>query len=557
MTLYFFSAVTIMLFVVSMLNYNISSDIIVNSAEMNTVDSIKKSAEYITDYTEKLKTTANVISTNNTIKDYIYSKSEAGKDKVLSLIKTIIDTDPNLVSAVLITRDGRIVSNENSIEMRTSSDMMKENWYKQAVMQNAMPILTSARKAEFSKNEDNWVISVTQEVVDEKKNNLGVVRLDIDYHAIENYLKRLNLGKSGYAFITDESGQAVYHPNKEVFTSDENRREMIKIANSKDGYYKKNSQFVKHHYMKNLNWKITCVTSLDELKLINRSLLHSFILIVILSAIFASIGTFFAIKRLIRPIKDLQNTMDRIEKGEKNIRAKEDGSIELQDLERHFNMMLDKMEKLMVEIKDREQDIREYELKTLSSQINPHFLYNTLDTIIWMAEFNDSESVVELTKSLAKFFRLSLNYGNEIISLHDEIDHVRQYLFIQKKRYGSKLNYNISENIDCSDFMLPKLVLQPIVENAIYHGIKSIPEGGTVDISVDILGEHICVRIYDNGVGLPTKMTKKEFFSRLGGVGIINVDKRLHLHFGDSYRMEIESEPGEFTSITMYFPISK
>lgn len=557
MTFYFFIVITLILLAVSILNYNISKQTIVSRTERNTIDSIERSAEYISDYVSRLKTTANVIATNQTVRQYIDSKNDDKKTEVFDLIKTIIDTDQNLVSAVLITRDGRIVSNENSMEMETSGDMMNESWYKQAIMKNAMPVLTSARRVELLNMKDSWVISVTQEIVDENKENLGVVRLDIDYKAIESYLQKLDLGKNGYAFIINDEKQAVYHPDKSVFTSVNSREKMLKVASMKNGYSKENTQFIRHYYIKDLGWEITCVSSLDELNVINKGLLHSFILIVLLSAIFVSIGTFFVVKRWIRPINELQKTMDRIEKGEQNIRAEQIGSIELQDLESHFNKMLDKVEGLMIDIKNKEQDIREYELKTLSSQINPHFLYNTLDTIIWMAEFNDSESVVELTKSLAKFFRLSLNQGNEIISLHDEIDHVRQYLFIQQKRYGKKLRYEIEESDRCRELMLPKLVLQPIVENAIYHGIKGLENGGAIKISAyeNDVDSYIIVEISDNGRGLPLDMTKKGMFNRLGGVGINNVDKRLRLHFGDRYKMELDSEPNKYTSVKFYLPI--
>ena len=128
----------------------------------------------------------------------------------------------------------------------------------------------------------------------------------------------------------------------------------------------------------------------------------------------------------------------------------------------------------MEAVKTEEQNVRRYELRALSAQINPHFLYNTLDTIVWMAEFNDSKRVVEVTKSLAKYFRLALNQGHEQIALKDEIDHVRQYLFIQKQRYSDKLQYEIEEDESIANYKLPKLVLQPLVENAIYHSTKEM-----------------------------------------------------------------------------------
>lgn len=180
----------------------------------------------------------------------------------------------------------------------------------------------------------------------------------------------------------------------------------------------------------------------------------------------------FSLKRWIAPLKDLRETMLEIASGAQNLRAKEVGAYELREVTRQFNAMLDQIDQLMVAIRSQEETTRQYQLQALSSQINPHFLYNTLDTIIWMAEFHDSQRVVQVTKSLATYFRLALNQGKDLICLSDEINHVRQYLFIQKQRYGDKLEYEINENVAFDNLVLPKLVLQPLVENALYHGIK-------------------------------------------------------------------------------------
>ena len=225
------------------------------------------------------------------------------------------------------------------------------------------------------------------------------------------------------------------------------------------------------------------------------------------------------------------------------------------DLAQQFNKMLDQIEQLMEAVKTEEQNVRRYELRALSAQINPHFLYNTLDTIVWMAEFNDSKRVVEVTKSLAQYFRLALNQGHEQIALKDEIDHVRQYLFIQKQRYGDKLQYAIEEDQSIADYKLPKLVLQPLVENAIYHGIKEIDRQGMIRVTAAAEEKQLVLSIYDNGCGFELRDSTDTTFLRLGGVGLKNVDQRLRLQFGEDYHMEIQSEPDKFTQISLYLPL--
>ena len=173
-----------------------------------------------------------------------------------------------------------------------------------------------------------------------------------------------------------------------------------------------------------------------------------------------------------------------------------------------------------------------------------------------MAEFNDSKRVVEVTKSLAQYFRLALNQGHEQIALKDEIDHVRQYLFIQKQRYGDKLQYEIEEDESIADYKLPKLVLQPLVENAIYHGIKEIDRQGVIRVTSAEEEGQLILSIYDNGRGFDPQNSEEKTLLRIGGVGLKNVDQRLRLQFGEDYHMEIQSEKDIFTLIKIYLPLS-
>ena len=244
--------------------------------------------------------------------------------------------------------------------------------------------------------------------------------------------------------------------------------------------------------------------------------------------------------------------MLEIASGNQNLRAKEAGAYELREVTRQFNAMLDQIDQLMADIRRQEETTRQYQLQALSSQINPHFLYNTLDTIIWMAEFQDSQRVVQVTKSLATYFRLALNQGKDLICLSDEINHVRQYLFIQKQRYGDKLEYEIAENLDFDKLVLPKLVLQPLVENALYHGIKEKEGQGHIRVSVQKQDSGLVIRIEDDGVGFQVAGDSSQSQLKRGGVGLQNVDQRLKLHFGEHYQMKIDSAPDRGTTVEIY-----
>ena len=287
-----------------------------------------------------------------------------------------------------------------------------------------------------------------------------------------------------------------------------------------DGYTKGGKNFIYQVPIPDSDWTLIGVASLEGLQMLQSQLLYSFIGLGLLALIMCLIGIGFVLRLWIKPLRDLQTIILRIGAGDAHVRAVAKGSPELVDLAQAFNAMLDQIDHLMQQVKEEEQNARRYELRALSAQINPHFLYNTLDTIVWMAEFNDSRRVVNITKSLAQYFRLALNQGQEQILLRDEIDHVRQYLFIQKQRYGEKLNYEILEDERLGDYQLPKLVLQPLVENAIYHGIKEIDRPGLIRVTTEVSGDSACVSIFDNGRGFDRSESTDQPLLRLGGVGL-------------------------------------
>ena len=371
---------------------------------------------------------------------------------------------------------------------------------------------------------------------------------------MEAYLDQLQLGKEGFTFIVDANHDFVYHPKKAVYSSHVEMKAMAPYLSVKNGYVKSKQAYVSQYQIPNSGWTLIGVSSMEQLHAVQTQILWSFIGTGLFALGVCLIGIWFVLRLWIKPLRDLQATILKVGSGHSDLRANETGSPELVDLARQFNIMLDRIDQLMIAVKEEEQNVRRYELQALSSQINPHFLYNTLDTIVWMAEFNDSKRVVEVTKSLAKYFRLALNQGHEQISLKDEIDHVRQYLFIQKQRYGEKLQYEIKELKQYNDYKIPKLILQPLVENAIYHGIKEMNRQGRIRVSVSENDTQLIVSIYDNGRGFVASETTNATLVRLGGVGLKNVNQRLQLQFGKSYHMEIKSEENTYTEIRLYFP---
>ena len=548
-----FAYLSIMLFVMVALIGSFyfikSSEVFHREVEDHTIHEIDTSSKYIEQYVSNLKSTSRSLSQSQAIKDFASQTSAENEAAIHEWLETMLKSHPDFVSIRLVTKDGRLITTGMEEEMVTSADMMAQKWYQDALVHSNVPIIQSI------KNQNNQiVISISQEVKSNAGENLGVIRLDVDYHELEKYVKELSLGDNGYAFVIQKDGTLIYHPDSEAFESVDKQMSVQEISNSPMDSMVSDDFFVHKSPIENSDWILVGVSSFSRFKEDSVKLLGIVSVVGVLSLLICMLGIFTLIRYQLLPVKKLGQVMRRVEEGDTTIRAEQKGAQEFQVLAGTFNQMLERIETLMKEEKEQEALTRIYELKALTSQINPHFLYNTLDTIIWMAEFQDHQKVVDITKALSNYFRLSLNAGEEIVTLRQEIEHVRQYLFIQKERYGDKLEYTIFEPDDIPDIKLPKIVLQPLVENAIYHGIKESERPGKITITVSKRDTFIDICIADNGVGIKENTTSTK---ELGGVGIKNIKERLTLFFGEAFSMEIESESNAYTKVYLHLPLKE
>ncbi len=279
--------------------------------------------------------------------------------------------------------------------------------------------------------------------------------------------------------------------------------------------------------------------------------------------------SYYISQSITRPVRELSKATEKVARGDLSVRAGIDtGSSEIAVLSESFNEMIDRISRLLDQVRTEQESLRRAELELLQSQINPHFLYNTLDTIVWLAEAGDQARVVSMVGSLSKFFRASLGQGKDQVTVKDEIDHVRSYLEIQQVRYQDILDYSIDVPQEVYDSPVPKITLQPLVENALYHGIKN--KRGRGRITITGKSENNCIYIYieDNGMGMTQdrlekvseKMNDPDLFKNAedkGDVfGLSNVNERIKLMFGTRYGIHIDSVYGEGTTVTILLPLS-
>lgn len=269
---------------------------------------------------------------------------------------------------------------------------------------------------------------------------------------------------------------------------------------------------------------------------------------------------------IVKPIHKLNDVTRQVAKGDLSVRVKELSGIEVRQLGKSLNIMIEKIDNLLYAVKVEEENLRAAELELLQAQINPHFLYNTLDTIIWLAEAGKQDDVVDVVSALSDFFRTSLNHGDGMFTLREEERHVHSYLQIQHVRYQDILEYDISIPEELFETVLPKITLQPLVENALYHGIKNRRGGGRIEISAVIVNDDVIISVKDNGMGMSETRLKRIIANlddknhEISGhrvresYGLYNVNQRIKLKFGKQYGLSISSVYEEGTCIQVKLP---
>lgn len=542
-----------LLLMAGILYASISSILLIESAK-SMKSSVNQSGMYLDLYIDRLNAVSSLLAENPQLVDYLSdsTRAPAVKTDLLKTIDTTLASDEFIKSIIIVSKDGQILSNEAGLTMSKSTNMMRETWYRSAIMNGGQAFLTSARMQDFTMDKDTWVISISREITDATGENRGVLLIDLDYEVIEDYLANLDLGTDGFSFILNENQEVVYHEDPSYFQNDAKKHELQTIVEDSAGYDSKENTLTYTHSLKNADWMLVSVSSQDSLLAIKQQLLEIFVWVGIALLLIAATSVYLFAGRITAPFQKLEQAMQDIETGLKEIPVDAKGCYEAQSLTRHFNMMTHKIDKLMVEITVKERHLRTSEISALHSQINPHFLYNTLDTIVWMAEFGDHEKVIDLTKALASFFRLSLSGGSELTTVGNELEHVERYLFIQKERYGDKLQYRIQCVEALQDIEIPKLIVQPVVENALYHGIRGLSRQGVIDISATAEDGDLFLTVHDNGEGFNvSKMSDRKTSSttKLGGVGIRNVDERIKLYYGESYGIHVQSSEAEGTTV--------
>ncbi len=551
-----FSMITTIIMIITGLSmYNKSNDLAKNYAS-ESVEQLTAQVQYnLNTYTK------NMITISNTLYYKIIKTQNISDNTFAAQMSTIQTTNSDIAGLAVFTADGELIAAGKHNRLKEDVSIQNQRWFQTALSKPENVHFSSPHMQNLFADQSPWVISLSTAVSLNKDGKIiqGVLLVDMNLSAIEDICRPIEEGKIGEIFIMTPNGEMIYGSEgmegiiSEEFISNQNAMDIQDIGKDKKIIVLKTAGYT--------GWKIIGSWDLSQI-LFNFVELQTFLGVVFLiGTILCIIATLYISSFLSSPLYRLQKSMKLVEEGMFDVQLDEDGEYIVSELSKTFNKMVKRIKKLMEEIVIEQDAKRKKELEALQSQINPHFLYNTLDSIIWLAENDRTEDSILMTSALSKFFRIGISSGRNIITVGEEIEHIKNYLSIQNIRYKNRFDYLIKVPDELLEARTLKLILQPVVENALYHGLEYMYDRGEIIIEAIQDNNDILFIIKDNGIGM-SEETRDSLFnndtstkSKGSGVGMKNVNQRIKIYFGDEYGVEVESELEEGTTVYIKIPL--
>ena len=513
----------------------------------------------------------NIMKLSDTIYYGIVKNANLSEDSIGEKLTLLYNNNKEQVSNIaLISKEGEPISVVPAARFRKNFKAEDEEWFVNALnkTENIHFTLPHVQKMfEKGDNSYNWVISMSRavEITVGGSTEQAVLLIEMAYQGLEEVLDEVTLGNGGYIYLMDSKGDIIWHPKFELIASGRVKENNLVAAGYDDGsreeVFNGTRQTVVTKTVGYTGWKLVGVIKGTGISL-NMLKTRLFIVFVILLIIFIVIliNSYISF-RVTNPIRELEKSVKALEEGNLDADIYMGGSYEVQHLGKSVQDMKFRIKGLMQDIVNEHEEKRKSEFDSLQAQINPHFLYNTLDIIVWQIENEKQSEAVHTVTALARFFRLSLGKGKNIVTVRDEIDHVKNYLMIQHMRFKNKFDYEFDIAEDVLELPSLKLMLQPLVENAIYHGMEFMDGDGMITVKAWRKEDELYLSVADNGLGMTEDkvemiLTGKSTSGngRGSGIGVKNVNERIKLYFGEAYGLTIDSEPDEGTTVIIHLP---
>lgn len=540
------------------------------SSRQDIIQSTKKlmeqTGENLEDYLVSMRQISDAVY-YNVIKEYDLSRQNNDIQKGMNLLYEA--NKSSLRSIAIYNHYGSLMAAEPVALQKEDPNVTRQDWYQKAVgeMEN-MHFSTPHIQNLFDDNTHRyyWVISLSRvvELTDHGNPTTGVLLVDMDYSSISRMMTKINALNNGqYYYLCDSNGQIIYHNRQVQISKGISSENSEKAAKYKDGIYEEafegEHRVVIVHTISYTGWKLVGIIPYTTFTHGMFDIRYFIVILILLMAMMLAVVNRLVSVRISSPILKLNQSVAEYEAGEKP-EIYIGGSLEIRHLGESIQRSYERIDALMHKIVFEQNERRKSELDALQSQINPHFLYNALDSITWMVEGERNDDAVFMISELAKLFRISLSKGRTIISIRDELQHAQSYMNIQKIRYKNRFSICFEVEPEVYSCCIVKLVLQPILENAINYGVSGMEDCGEIMVTGRLEDGKVILSVADNGVGMTADevdfvLTDSNRIRKHGsGVGLVNVNNRIQILFGKEYGLVVESEPDEGTTVSICIP---
>ena len=500
----------------------------------------------------------------NVIKKVDFDKGDISEE--LSLLYEA--NKDNLVSIACFTRDGELLGAAPVGSLKKNVNITAQSWFEDASDKMENLHFSDLHVQNIFENKSGryyWVVSLSRgvELTNDGKMSGGILLVDMNFSGIQQLFTEVNNDGKGYVYLIGRDGEIIYHPRQNLIFSNIIQENNQTASTYDEGVHNEEFQgeqrVVVVKTVGYTGWKIVSVVSKESLfSDLNQTRMMALLNLVLAIFLMIFVNQYVAV-RITDPLKKLEKSIQGIEMKQQPV-VYIGGPPEIQHLGLTIRFMVEELQELTDKMVKEQEEKRKNELDALQSQINPHFLYNTLDSIMWMIESERYEDAVSMVQALGRLLRISLSRGKNVISVGDELQHARSYLAIQKYRYKNKFTSYFEVEPDIEQYKTIKLVIQPLIENAIYYGMEYMDGEGEIHIRAYTRDQDLYLEVEDNGPGMPEEqvehlLTGGEKARQKGsGIGLKNVNQRIQLYFGTQYGLEIESEPDEGTVVRIHIP---
>ena len=498
------------------------------------------------------------------VQDSVLLREDFAPGGFSAAVEPLLDVEGDLSSILLYKRTGTAVAASDQSEgFLSSQNPQEEDWF-QAALAGEGCAFSGARLEHCYRGRYTWVVTLAGPCVYRVPGGYeqGILAVNLRLSALADICDAFSGGEAGTLTLADSAGQTVYSPHAKA----QNLRAVSAVYAGVGARSADERQIEISQPLEGGQYVLTCRMAESQLAASRQDMQRRGLLVLGLSLLLALTMAFALSAYVARPFRAMERTMAGAGAGFPGPRLRLAGCKEFAQLSNAYNAMIDQIERLMRETKDNQDQLRQMEIAALEEQINPHFLYNALDSITWLIETQRGADAVQMVGALAKLLRLSINRGGNFHAVRREVEHVESYLLIQRTRYGQRFSSRIHVERAAEDLLCPRLILQPLVENAIKHGIGD-NTGCTIEVRVFLEGESLVMTVRDDGMGiLPDKLRSVQQALResqpprpdeISGLALKSVNRRIRLLCGAEWGITIDSEMEEYTCVRIALPFRR